>query len=295
MATTEIIEVLVYGTVQGGVFALLAMGFSLVFGVGGILNQSHGAFYAITGYLIFWIHDPTSLMAGVESPKFYWAMVFALGVVTIIGGITYLGLIEPVQDHEINVVIITFSLAFFFEQAVIMIFGSEGKQIPGVEGNQDILGLAIPWQHIIAIIGSLIVIVSVIIFMSKVKIGNQIRAVSQDREAAQLMGINVNRILMYTIMLSAFLAAIGGILYIPTGDIAPHIGWGVLTRSFAIVVLGGLGSIGGSVIGSFILGYAGNFVGVYIGQNWAALVPTILIVVMLIARPRGIFGKKEVR
>ena len=295
MAETQIIQVLVYGTVQGGIFALLAMGFSLVFGVGGILNQSHGAFYAISGYLIYWMHDPVSLMAGVESPKFYWAMVFSLGVVIIIGGLTYLGLIKPVQDNEINVVIITFSLAFFFEQAVIMIFGSIGHKIPSVSGNQEIFGLAIPLQHIIALIGSLIVIASVILFISKVKIGNQIRAVSQDRETAQLMGINVNRILMYTFMLSALLAAIAGMLYIPTGDLAPHMGWGILIRSFAIVVLGGLGSIPGSVVGSFILGYAGNFVGVYIGQNWAGLVPTVLIVVMLIVRPRGLFGKKEIR
>lgn len=295
MFQTEILQVLIYGTVQGAIFAMLAMGFSLVFGVGGILNQAHGAFYAITGYLVYWIHDPISLLEGPASPKFYWAMVFALIVVTVIGGLTYIGLIKPVQDHEINVVIITFALAFFFEQAVLMIFGSVGHKIPSIPGNEPIFGLAIPWQHIIALIGSVIVIISVLLFINKVKIGNQIRAVAQDKEAAQLMGINVNRILMYTIMISAFLAGIAGILYIPTGEIAPHIGWGILTRSFAIVVLGGLRSIPGSVVGSFILGYAGNFVGVFIGQNWAALVPTILIVVMLIVRPRGIFGKKEVR
>ncbi len=295
MAGTEIIEVLVYGTVQGGIFALLAMGFSLVFGVGGILNQAHGAFYALTGYFIYWIHDPISLFAGPSSPKFYWAMIFALAAVTVIGGLSYLGLIKPVQDHEINVVIITFALAFFFEQAVKMIFGDIGHKIPSVSGNEEFLGIVIPAQHIIALIGSLIVIASVILFMNKVKIGNQIRAVAQDKEAAQLMGINTNRMLMYTIMLSAFLAGIAGLLYIPTGDLAPHMGWTVLTRSFAIVVLGGLGSIPGSVIGSFILGYAGNFVGTFIGQNWAGLVPTVLIVVMLIVRPRGLFGKKEVR
>ncbi|KKN22272.1 hypothetical protein LCGC14_0916900 [marine sediment metagenome] len=295
MVETQIMEVLIYGTIQGGIFALLAMGFSLVFGVGGILNEAHGAFYAITGYLVYWFHDPASLMAGVDSSKFYGAMIFALFVVTFIGGLVYLGLIKPVQDNQINVVIITFALAFFFEQAVIMIFGSIGHKIPSVPGNEKLLGIAIPWQQILALIGSLIVIFLVMLFINKVKIGNQIRAVSQDREVAQLMGINVNRILMYTIMLSALLAAIAGILYIPTGDLAPHMGWSVLMRSFAIVVLGGLGSIGGSVIGSFILGYAGNFVGVFIGQNWAGLVPTILIVVMLIVRPRGLFGKKEVR
>lgn len=295
MVETQIMEVLIYGTIQGGIFALLAMGFSLVFGVGGILNEAHGAFYAITGYLVYWFHDPVSLMAGVDSSKFYGAMIFALVVVTFIGGLVYLGLIKPVQDNQINVVIITFALAFFFEQAVIMIFGSIGHKIPSVPGNEKLLGIAIPWQQILALVGSLIVIFSVMLFINKVKIGNQIRAVSQDREVAQLMGINVNRILMYTIMLSALLAAIAGILYIPTGDLAPHMGWSVLMRSFAIVVLGGLGSIGGSVIGSFILGYAGNFVGVFIGQNWAGLVPTILIVLMLIIRPRGLFGKKEVR
>lgn len=291
----KIIELLVYGTVQGAVFALLAMGFSLVFGVGGILNQAHGAFYAITGYLVYFIHDPISIMLGPANPTFYYAMIFALITVTIIGGLAYLGLIKPVQGHEINVVIITFALAFFFEQLVIMLFGSLGHQIPNIPGNQVLFGIPLPTQHIIALIGSLIVIVAVILFINKVKIGTQIRAVSQDRDAAQLMGINVNRILMYTVMLSAGLAAIAGLLYIPTGDLAPHMGWGILLRSFAIVVLGGLGSVIGSVIGSFILGYASNFVGIFIGQQWAGFVPTLLIVIILIVRPRGIFGKKEVR
>jgi len=108
------------------------------------------------------------------------------------------------------------------------------------------------------------------------------------------MGINVDRILTYALMISAFLAAVAAVLNVPMDIVAPHIGWSVLLNSFAIVVLGGLGSLHGSVAGAFIIAYARSYTNYFISPVLGALIPIIVIVAMLVLRPRGIFGKKEI-
>ena len=153
-------------------------------------------------------------------------------------------------------------------------------------------------QFIFLIIASLIIVTLFALFINKSKLGKSIRAVSQDREAATLMGINSNRILLYTVMISAFLAAIAAFLYLPAAALSgPSMGWIFLTNSFAVVILGGMGSLVGSVVGAYIVGFATSFTSIFIpnGPSWAHIVPIIVIVVMLLIRPQGLFGKKEVR
>lgn len=279
-------EFLVLGLIQGFIYALLAMGFSLVYGVGGVLNLSHGGFYLLTAYVFFWNY--TSL--GVVN-----TIIISLIMITIIGGVAYLFLIKPLEHTPIGVVIGTFALAFFIEQFVQFVGDAKiHSDIPPlIEGSIEFLGFEIDAHLLLIIIVSLTVIVSLTIFINKSKIGKSIRAVSQDREAATLMGINADRILLYTVMISAFLAGIAAILYIPKDIVAPHKGWSILTNSFAVVVLGGMGSVLGSVAGSFIIAFVGSYCNFYIDPSVSYLVPIIIIVVMLLFRPQGLFGKKE--
>ena len=281
-----IVEVLIFGTIEASVYGLLALGFSLVYGVGGILNLSHGLFYLLTGYIIFWSYKTIGIIG---------AVVLALILITVVGGLSYLLLIKPLQENHVAILIITFSLGFFIEQFIKVFGDSVPHTVPGyVEGKITVLGVPFPSQFFIILIGSFIVIVLTGLFISKSKIGKSIRAISQDREAAMLMGINADRTLMYTVMISAFLAGIAAVLYVPASSIAPHMGWNVLTNSFAIVIFGGLGSLKGSVVGAFILGYTRNFVNYFIDPAFSAIVPIVVIILVLIIRPRGIFGKKEV-
>lgn len=291
--SADILNFIINGSIIGLTYALLALGFSLVYGVGGVLNLSHGAFYMITGYFIYW---SLPYFVGFE----WLSVVLALIVVTIIGALTYLFLINPLEDTATGVVLITFGVAFFVEQFIKFIWGSSPfslHQLVVWEGSTEIAsGVSINNQHLLLIIVSIIVITIFALFINKTRIGNSIRAVSQDREAATLMGINANRILMYTVMIAAFLVGIAAILYLPTAPLSPNEGWGILTNSFAVVILGGMGSLGGSVVGAFILGYANAYTNAFIpnGAAWSHIVPIILIVIMLIVRPQGIFGKKEV-
>jgi branched-chain amino acid transport system permease protein len=292
---TDIMQVLVLGSVQGAVYMLIAVGYSLVYGAGGIMNLAHGAFYLIAGYMLYWY---------LESLGLFLAAGLAVIMVTIIGAISYFALIKPLEKKShLSVVMITFAIAFFIEQIIKLgcsLLGFEEESIlPNlIEINGtvsfELLGIDIPFDYIFILIISFIIVGFITLFISKSKLGTSIRAISQDREAAMLMGINADRVLMYTVMISAFLAAIAAVIYVPSYPITPWQGWLILTNSFAVVILGGMGSLPGSVIGAFILSYASHFTRVFIDPAISTLVPVIVIVVMLVLRPQGILGKKEI-
>jgi len=291
------VNTLVYGAALGSVLALLAVGYSLVYGVGGIINLAHGAFYILSGFIVFWFYD-----AGIV--PYSVAIILALLIVPTIAAISYIFLIKPTQEHEVGVLIITFSLAFLIERSIVLYEGAQSigeiqdrSFPPIVSGQIEFLGTGINSQYILIMIIAALVISALIIFIKKSKVGKSIRAVSQDKEAAQLMGINVNFIIMLTIVLSAFLAGIASVLYVPMIPILPTDSWDYLLMSMSVVILGGLGSLQGSVIGAFIISYTRFITFYYIDIQYqlaySGVIHLAVIVVMLIVRPRGILGKKQ--
>lgn len=289
----DFINLIFNGTLNGAVLSLIALGYSLVYGVGHLMNLAHGAYFMMTGYLLLWGLRifPGFLILNV---------IFAVVIVTIIGGLTYVLLIKPLQDSQVAVVLVTFGLAFAIEQFVLINFGTDSVSIINYvlfEGVTEIFGFPLANQFIFFIIISLVTVSLFALFISKSKLGKSIRAVSQDREAAALMGINANRTLFYTVVISAFLAAVAASLYLPGAALTgPSMGWSYLTSSFAVVILGGMGSLVGSVIGGYIVGFITSFTSIFIpnGPSWAHLVPLVVILIVLIIRPRGLFGKKEI-
>ena len=287
-------EIIIYGAVQGSVYALLALGYSLVYGVGGILNLAHGAYYLIGTYTFYWVWLLlTPLIGGTFS--FFIGMLIALVIVALVGMGSYLLLINPLKEHEITVLMGTFAIGFFCEQLVIAMDDPNVHSIPTIFSNYvNILGKNIQVHWIIIIIASLVIVGIVTILINKSKLGKSIRAVSQDREAALLMGINADRILMYTVTISAVLAGVAAVLYVPVDVVAPYKGWPILTGAIAVVILGGMGSLIGSVVGAYIIGYVRIATNFLIDPVYSSLVPIIVIIVILVIRPRGLFGKKEV-
>jgi branched-chain amino acid transport system permease protein len=280
-----IAEILIFGTVQGALLALLALGFSLVYGVGGLLNLAHGAFYLITAYVIYW-----------TIPIFGFTIAAIIGLIAVIGigAVTYLGLMKPLQESHIGVVLVTFALAFFFEQFV-KFFGDPRTHyiVPFVPGTVELYGVTFPAQLLALVFGSIGLVTVVTLFINKSKIGKSIRAVSQDLEAAQLVGINTDLVLMTSVMISALLVGVAAILYAPGNFIAPRIGWGYLLLAFSVTIFGGMGSIPGSIIGAFIMGYATTFTDFVISPAFSEIIPIVVILVMLLIRPQGLLGKKE--
>ena len=290
----EIINMLFNGTLNGAYLSLIALGYSLVYGVGHIMNLAHGAYFMLTGYLLLWVYGffPGQILTNI---------IIAVGFITILGGLTYILLIKPVKDSAVGVVLITFALAFGIEQYVSIVSGTTSATIISYtvfKGTTDFLGYSMLNQYIFFIIISLVIVSLFALFINKSKLGKSIRAVSQDSEAASLMGINADRILLYTVIISAFLAAISATLYLPGAALTgPAMGWEYLTSSFAVVILGGMGSLVGSIVGAYIVGYITSFTNVFVpnGAAWAHIIPIIVILIVLIIRPQGLFGKKELK
>jgi len=293
----DITAVLVYGSIQGCIYALLALGFSLVYGVGGVLNQAHGALYLVTAYLYYTFYTIFhEISAELDFVGMMIGMIVGLIAVAFVAAFIYLALIKPLKQSHVGVVIVTFAFAFFMEQLINVIFGVEYQSVPFlIDGYFYIFSIPVYYHYVLIIIATVIIVILTMLFINRTKLGKSIRAVAQDEEAASLMGINVDRILTYTLVISGVLAGVAAILYVPIDVITPHAGWAILLNSFAIVVLGGLGSLSGSVVGAFIYAYAITFTNIFIDPILSAIIPFIVIIVMLIVRPRGIFGKKEIK
>ncbi|TFF94419.1 MAG: branched-chain amino acid ABC transporter permease [Promethearchaeota archaeon] len=290
-------QLLIYGVIFGSILALLASGYSLVYGVGGVINLAHGAFYLLTAYMIFWFVDGNVLAYPI-------AIIVALIFITILGAIVYIAFIEPLEKYgEVSVLIVTFAIAFLIERAILLYEGAKVGELQSISldyfipGGAYFLGVFVYYHDIIIIITAIIVLSLLILFIKKSRLGKSIRAVSQDKDAAKLMGINVDKILMFTVAFSAFLAGLAAILYVPKTNIMPYYGWDYLLLAMSVVVLGGMGSLAGSLIGAYLISFLRYFVLLFIdfpfGTAFAGLTHLAIIIIMLIIRPRGILGKKE--
>ncbi|MGH8724551.1 MAG: branched-chain amino acid ABC transporter permease, partial [Burkholderiales bacterium] len=242
-------DILVTGLVNGGVYALLAIGFSLIFGVARIVNIAHTAFYMLAAYCFYALLVKTGL-------GFLLSGVIAVGGVTLLSMICYRLVIEPVREHEAAVLIATIALALIFQELMLFSFGGHFLGIPStLEGGVRFLGVSIPYQRmlILAVAAAMLIVVWFVLY--KTRLGLAIRATANDLEVANLMGMNVDRVAMISVAISVALAAVAGVVVAPVFVVDPFMWLAPLVTMLAIVVLGGLGSLKGSLIGALIIGY----------------------------------------
>ena len=295
---TRILEILIFGASLALILSLISLGYSLLYGVGKVINLSHGMFYFLTGYLVFAFTEYIKI-------PYVWGIILSLVIITGVGVLTYYALIKPFQENEIMVLIATFALGYFIFNLVLLTENVlKLNVIPGlifldgfVPGFFMVFDVQFTYYRLFVIVMSLGMILAVIFFIRYSRFGKAIRAVSQDQDAAKLMGINLNAVLMFTVALSAFLAGVAAFLYVPLQPMMMGSGWDILLLSMSVVILGGMGSIPGTVIGSFILAFSVKFCEYFIndlvGFQISTVFHLIIIIVMLMIRPRGILGKKE--
>jgi branched-chain amino acid transport system permease protein len=279
-------NILVYGLVASGVYALLAVGFSLIFGVARIANLSHTAFYMLAAYLIYTLATAAGL-------NLYLSIFLAIIIVSAVGTISYRLLIARVRQHEATTLIVTIAIAVIIQEAILMGFGGQPKSVPKlISGSSEIFGVAVLNQQLLTLGVVMLLLVFTWVFLMKTKTGVAIRSTAQDREVANLMGINVPRMEMLTMAISVGLAAVAGALVAPLFVITPGMWTHPLVIILAIVVLGGLGSLKGSLVGALVLGFAENLV-VFLAPSGAYLKTSVALTIMLIViliRPEGLFG-----
>lgn len=279
-------DILVTGLVNGGVYALLAVGFSLVFGVARIVNIAHTAFYMLAAYCFY------ALLVQLHVPVLVGGVVAVLSV-TALSLVAYRVVIEPVREHESAVLIATIALAIVFQEAMLLAFGGHFLGIPSaVEGKVTLAGVSIPYQRLIILVVAAAVLAVTWFVLYRTRLGLAIRATANDLEVATLMGMDVSRVAMVTIGLSVALAAVAGVAVAPVFVVDPFMWLTPLVTVLSIVVLGGLGSLRGSLVGALIIGYV-EAITVFALPQGAFLkgaVALSIMVVVLLARPEGLFG-----
>jgi len=279
-------DILVTGLINGGVYALLAMGFSLIFGVARIVNIAHTAFYMLAAYCFYALLVKFGL-------GMMLAGVIAVAAVVVFSVVCYRLVIEPVREHESAVLIATIALALIFQEAMLLTFGGHFLGIPStLEGVVSVLGVTIPYQRVLILVVAAAMLVATWWLLNRTRLGLAIRATANDLEVANLMGMNVHRVAMATVGISVALAAIAGVVVAPVFVVDPFMWLAPLVTMLAIVVLGGLGSLKGSLIGALIIGYVEAITVFALPQGSflkGAVALTIMVIVLLV-RPEGLFG-----
>lgn len=280
-------DLIIIGTlVKGGIYALLAVGFSLIFGVARLINLAHTGFYMLAAYGVWYF----SLRLGLGLIE---SIIISVVAVTLLGVLSYRFVIDRIREHHAAVLLITLGLAMAFEQFMTLFFTGNYETIPDyVSGYTEILGIRVTNQYMLTLGIVVVVIIVVMLFLTKTKLGTAIRATANDAEIANLMGISVPRTLMITMGIATALGAIAGVTMAPSVIISPALWSSPLVMMMVIVVLGGLGSIKGSIIGSFIIGFVETLITVMLpaGGYLKTTFVLLVMVIVLLVRPGGLFG-----
>lgn len=280
------VQILVYGAVISAIYGMLAVGFTLIFGVARILNLAHGSFYALGAYLVY------GLTANAHLPL-WLACLLAVPLVGMFGVVVERVLVRPLRRSMLAVLLITLAVALLVEQALLLIFGSEARNVPSmVDATYHFAGVDISAQRLLALAGGVAILTGLWLFMQHTRLGSAILAIAQDAEAAQYMGIPSDRIYSLVMGLSAAIAASAGILVAPFQTVIPGMGLLPLVKAFAIVVVGGLGSIPGSIVGALLLGYSETIIAFQVSIEWSQIVSVAAVFTTLVLRPSGFFGKR---
>ncbi|HZM34670.1 MAG TPA: branched-chain amino acid ABC transporter permease [Burkholderiales bacterium] len=279
-------DILITGLVNSGVYALLAIGFSLIFGVARIVNIAHTAFYMLAAYCFYALLTRTGL-------GFAASAVLSVLAVTALSVLCYRLVIEPVREHEAAVLIATIALGLIFQELMLVFFGGHYLGIPStLEGVVRVLGVSIPYQRLLILVVAAAMLAAVWLVLYRTRLGLAIRATANDLEVANLMGMDVHRVAMATVAISVALAAIAGVVVAPVFVVDPFMWLAPLVTMLAIVVLGGLGSMKGSLIGALVIGYveAITVFAVPAGAYLKGAVALAIMVAVLLVRPEGLFG-----
>jgi len=286
----EFVQHIVNGLLQGCILALIGLGFSLVWGILNIINLAHAAFIMIAAYLTYFLWSLADLDPFLSLPL-TMAVLFGLGYALQRGVINFV-----MGASILTTFLLTFGLESLFVNVALRWFSADTRQTKPFYANASInLGpLYLPYTQIGAVIVAVVLTLLLYVFLDRTRTGSSIRAVGQDRVAARLMGIDIGRTYALTFGIGAALAAASGSLLSATSGFAPNGFSAFNVLAFSVVVLGGLGSIPGVLLGGLLFGLVYEFGGTYVLAQRDVVIFAILILV-LVLRPRGLLGREGYR
>ena len=285
-----IINVISSGLIMGGVYAIIAMGMSIQYGVARILNVSHGEFIMVGAFLTF------ALVKLNVNPLV--AMVLVMPLMFLLGFVLHRTLYKKLNDvsgspaaFESNSMLISFGLMFVLQNVALQIWGSQQQVYAFLQRSVNILGTAIALNRLVVLLFAVAISLLFYLFLQKARLGKAIRAVSQDPASAALMGVKVHRVGAICFGIGAVLAGCAGSLISIINQFNTSMGMSYTIIAIIVVVLGGMGSVPGSLLGGFILGFIGTLVN-YIDPSLSLVAYYLIIIILLLVKPSGLMGGK---
>lgn len=284
---------IINGLSNGMLLFIIASGLSLVFGVLRVINFAHGSLYMIGAFLAYSL---STLLTSGSLYSFLLTLLLIPPAVAILGFFLEVTLFRRVyREEHLLQLLLTYSLVLILDDAVRVIWGGDPRNVPRSDllaGSVDFFGLALPTYNVFILVVGPVIALSVWLLLYRTRGGNMIRAAVSHPEALGALGVNVSWVMTSTFMLGCWLAGLGGVLVASLANIDLGIGMEKIIEAFAVVVIGGLGSIGGALLGSLIIGLGITLLQLPIGR-WALVFPYLVMALVLIIRPWGLFGKPE--
>ena len=279
-------QIIANGIVLGTLYACIAIGFSLVWGVLNVINMMHGSFIILGGYLTFFAWSQLGLNPFLTLPVVA-AVLFLIGYV-----LQYLLVNKVVSAPVLTTLTLTFGLDMILYNLMTVYFTATPRRVPLDFGSVQILGVTMPVDRLLGMGLALLLTAILFVVMRGSKIGRAIVAVRMDRQAAALMGIRVNRIYAITFGIGALMAGAAGTIFAMVFPITTNLTGAFLGKAFIICVIGGLGSVSGALVGGIALGLIESFSGYLLGPQHALTVGYLIMLVLLVVRPTGLVGVK---
>lgn len=279
-----LLQQILNGLTLGGTYSLVALGLTLVYGILHVPNFAHGAFYMVGAFVSH------QLMVG--GGMNYWvAMIGAAFAVALLAALSERLVFHPLRNASgLHPMIAAIGLMLFLEAGAQALWGADFRRMPTPYGGVvDVFGATAPVQRLLIIGGAFALVLALHLFLTRTITGMTIMATAQNREGASLMGIDATHVGMLTFAISGALAAMAATLYAPIGLVFPSMGNLMITKAFVIIILGGMGSVPGAIVGGLIIGFAEAFSAFYISTDYQDIVAFVLLVVILSLRPQGLF------
>ena len=283
-------QLLVNGLIAGAIYALVASGFSLIYSICKFVHFAHGAVIAVAAYILYALFSLLGM-------NFWLAVILTIILISIFGSIMNLIYKQLRKRKASNVILLiaSFALLILIESLILLFFGADVKTIGflKIAKGLEILGAIITPLQIFIVISSFILFVLLFFLMKKTKIGKAMRAVSDNKDVAEIVGISSERIYMWAFIIGSAIAGVGGILVSLEQNLEPMMGTHLIIKGFTAAIIGGIGNVPGAILGSFLLGFAENFGIWFLPSGYKDAIAFIILFIFLLFRPQGILGIRK--
>jgi branched-chain amino acid transport system permease protein len=284
-----LLQSILSGVLIGGVYALIGIGLTLIFGVMRVINFAQGDLVMVGMYCTFWVF----VLLGIDP---FLSVVITMPVLFLLGALLQRTLINRVLDAlPQNQILLTIGIGLVLSNVAMLVFTSDYRILSTSYSSSSVkfAGIFLSTPLLYCFLITAVITVVLYWFLVKTDIGHAIRATAQDRDAAQLMGVNVRQMGILAFGLGSALAGAAGALVAPTYYIYPQVGGAFTLKAFVVVVLGGMGSIIGATLGGVLIGMAESVSGTYIGSGWKDLCVYVIFLLVLLLKPSGLLGKSR--